>query len=58
MQVQRLRACHIIEAKIMKYHVLPSELAKFLRKASAVFTGGGGGGGRVTSTHNKWDVPF
>ena len=32
-----LRACHIMEAKIMKHHVLPRELAKFWRKTSAVF---------------------
>ena len=34
--VERLRACHIMEAKIMK-HVLARELAKFLRKTFAVF---------------------
>ena len=28
-QVERLRPCHIMEAKMMKYHVLPRELANF-----------------------------
>ena len=27
--VERLRACHLMEAKIMKRHVLPRELTKF-----------------------------
>ena len=27
--LQITRACHIMEAKLMKYHVLPRELAKF-----------------------------
>ena len=35
--VERLRACHIMEAKIMKHHVLPRELAKFWLKTFAVF---------------------